>query len=184
MTSYEEPTTSYEEPSTRLQHPTRRIPDYVADTLRKFREQEEAELAHRQKLAKLARPTEEERRALAERYESTGQARGLDEEHIRALRDIDKRRFDRVQEELTAYSDIIRDLGIRPRPPEDFNPFRPQDVDHDFWWFETNPVATGSSFHVEWQDSGLHFFGGPKEEVGKRNKKGPLLAPLATASSV
>jgi hypothetical protein len=60
--------TSYERPRTSIEHSSRRIPDDVADTLRKFHEQEHAELALRQKLAKLARPTKEEPRALTKIY--------------------------------------------------------------------------------------------------------------------
>jgi hypothetical protein len=100
--------TLYDHPRTSIEHPSRSVPDDVADSLKKFREQDDAELARQQKLAKLARPTKEERRELSEIYESTAKARGLDVEQMRALHDISTRKSHRVHEEVEAYSASIR----------------------------------------------------------------------------
>ncbi len=159
--------TSHEDPGTSIEHPSRRISDDDAAALRKFGEQDDAELAHRQKLAKLSRPTNEERRELSEIYQSIAQ---IDDEQTRTLRDISKRRADRVREEVIEKAAWVeKDLLSQPvldQPgglPE--GPLVPHAVDHTFWWANSR-LKTSSRFHGRFEPDGAHVFGYAYETDG------------------
>ena len=148
-----------------IDHPSRRMSDDVAASFRKFSEQDDEELAHRQKLAELSRPTKEERRELSDIYQSIAQ---IDVEQSRKLQDIDNRRVDRVREEVKERGAWLQKNLFNQPPgvlgnPE--GPSIPPAVDHTFWWAHTE-INSSSSFDENFQNDGAHFFGGAFEHDG------------------
>jgi hypothetical protein len=142
-------------------HPGHPVPDEVANGLRCIREEELAALARRDEAAKLARPTEEERRSLIEIYESAGQALGLDVTKLRTrLDDIRTSKMGRIRDRVVSQPPKAYDLV-----PLDYEPGAPDRTDRSFWWARTEWFWP-SDFTADLRSDGLHFTGGITHHSG------------------
>jgi len=91
-------------------NPAHPLADEVADGLRQLRNEELAALAHQDKIAAVARPTQEERRSIAELYEPAAQALGIDLERlVQRHRDVGENELVRIKGALE---------GNLQRPPK------------------------------------------------------------------
>jgi len=140
---------------TSAEHMSHSVPHEIATALDSYREYQLAEMARQNEIASLARPSQEERKLMAEAREAAGQSRGLPPEFAQKLRDLNRKRFDRVRDKLN------RDPYKLPLDPGifDFKPVQPGPTDPTFWWARTDwwgpdHVSAGMS------SEGLNFTGG------------------------
>jgi hypothetical protein len=138
---------------TSIVNPDHPIPANVARALRSHRESDSAALARKYKIAALARPTAEERKAI---IQASGQASVVD---IEKLFEIRKKYGARVQEairnlpSITIIPSTMDQPGMLPPPPA------PKDT--TFWWASTAWGGTGPHFTANFDKNGvLHFRGG------------------------
>jgi hypothetical protein len=142
-------------------HPGHRIPNEVDEGLRYFEQEERVALARHDEIARLARPTEEERQAKANAYLSAGRTLGLDVDGFTtSLRDIRAKREERVSK---------MDPGVRASSrnltPLDLEPIHPERIDHSFWWAQTDWFNPGD-FSADFRADGLHFTRGITHHSG------------------
>ena len=133
-------------------NPKHPIPKEVTEGLLRQEEGETAAAAQRFEIAKLGRPTAEERKLRMGLYESVSKLAGIDVDQYRAESSgIAKRQFDGFNRDdliqLDRYAGFI---------PMEFEPTEPSD--HSFWaadwsWFNVGP------FTAEGQADGIHFRG-------------------------
>src|SRR5262245_22700719 len=109
---------------TSLVHPSHPMPEEVSEALAALREESRASAERDFQLAKLARPTKKERRAIAE-------LRGL--EHKPGLRELGSEYADRIQE--AEIGDPVATLEL---PALDIQPRSPLRSDPSFWWARTD----------------------------------------------
>jgi len=137
------------------EHVSHSVPAEIAETLDRYREYQLAETARRNEIASLARPSQEERRLLAEAREAPGQTRGAAPEVVQKLRDLNRKRADRIREKLNQDAfQLPLERGVF-----DFKPFQPGPTDPTFWWARTDwwqPDHMSSFMSNE----GLAFTGG------------------------
>jgi len=135
-----------------ISHPDNPVPPDVAEQLDAAALLRQSLQDRSNRIAALARPTEEERAAL--------NANGSPEQADRRARtEVGARRSDRV---LRAMSDeALVDVNFWPSRWDlvgSTTPPPPAPVDHSFWWATTIPFGEAAAvFH----NDGLHFFGGP-----------------------
>src|SRR5215208_2623838 len=139
---------------TSAEHPEHPVPDKVAASLQKFREEELATLARQHKIERLARPNEEERQLIREIQELEAQARGVNTENLRKLRDLKTSRSHRLMDEVSA-TDVSEETVSHW---SQHHATLLQPVDHSFWWAETSWFFA-ANFTANWLDDGLHFTG-------------------------
>ncbi|MGC1853331.1 MAG: hypothetical protein WA687_12915 [Solirubrobacterales bacterium] len=119
------------------------MPKEVSDAFAALREESRAATERRLELAKAARPTKKERRAMGELFAGEGQKAGM--------REIGSKYADRVQE-----TDIEVPESVFALPQMDSQPAVRADT--SFWWAETN-ASVPSFYRADFLDDGLHFNG-------------------------
>jgi hypothetical protein len=150
------------------------VRDEVADSLRSFHERTLATAARQAEVAKLARPSEEERRSITRGYELIAQAVGVDPQEVRTqLREYAMDKSARIKDQIVStvggpldfeHTPPLREqaMGNLARGPLEFEhaPPPPPD-DPNFWWHSTDDFNLGASeFTPRWVDGeGLHFTG-------------------------
>lgn len=152
----------YSEPRSSIAHPSHSIPDEIANGHLTSIEETRAALARQNELESLGRPNEEERRIITEIREAAMRANGVKPEAILKLRDLARRRSDRVKEALG------REAALRA--PDvgrlwDSKPVLPGPTDPTFWWARTD-WWTSSDFNSSMAKEGLRFSGGPSTHDG------------------
>lgn len=126
-------------------NPNHDVPAEVSEALADLRREREANLARQLEVARLGRPTEEERRASAEAAD-TAQPKI-------ATADFAQRVDTALREPPPI--ELASPLGL---PEFDFSPAPPAATDPNFWWAQTAPF--GPSFlRADFLSDGLHFSG-------------------------
>jgi len=144
---------------TSIVNPDHPIPTNVARALRSHRESDSAALARKYKIAALARPTAEDRKAI---IQASGKASVAD---IEKLFEIRKKVGARVQDAiknlppLTIIPSTMDQPGMPPPPPA------PQDT--TFWWARTDWGTSSSRlFTANFDENGVLHFGGAAATFG------------------
>jgi hypothetical protein len=135
-------------------NPKHPIPDEVVEGFRRYNEREAAAAAQRLELAKLARPTAEEREVRLGAYESILKLAGIDIDQYRSQSlALAKQQFDRINDNY---------LGEHPSDEGsyfssmEFEPSEP--TDHSFWAADWSGSST-LPYTIEGQADGIHFKG-------------------------
>jgi hypothetical protein len=147
------------------------VRDEVADSLRSFHEKTLATAARQAEVAKLARPSEEERRSITRGYELFAQALGVDLQEVRTqLRDYAMDKSARIKDQIVStvggpldfeHTPPLREraMGGLARGPLEFEHTPPPPPDPNFWYYRTDWYHP-SEFTPRWVDGeGLHFTG-------------------------
>lgn len=135
-------------------HPKHPVPKEVAEGLLRYDERENAAAAQRFELARLARPTAEERKLKTALYESILKSAGVDVDKYRSQSSaLIKQKFDGIQR--NALTSLDSSSGLSPM---DFEPAEPTSSDPSFWAADWNMFST-APFTGEGQADGLHFRG-------------------------
>jgi hypothetical protein len=156
---------------TSLAHPSHKVPEEIAQSIRKIHEVEEAARRRSHEIAKLARPTREERRVIADVRRLTSEGRGDTSDLFEKLRDINKRKNNLVKDALN------RDVAIKSpfeRHVFDSSPAQPLFTDPTFWWARTNwwwtsertATQNTADFGAFMDDAGLRFSGHVETDDG------------------
>jgi hypothetical protein len=140
---------------TSIEHQSHSVPSEIAGTLDRYREYQLAETARQNDIATLSRPSREERKLIAEARDAMGQVRTMAPEATQKLRELNRKRFDRIREKLNQDAlKIPLDIHIF-----DFTPVQPGPTDPTFWWARTDwwfPEHVSAGMDSE----GLKFDGG------------------------
>jgi hypothetical protein len=137
--------------TTSIVNPDHPVPTNVARALRSHRESDSAALARKYKIAALARPTAEDRKAI---IQASGKASVAD---IEKLFEIRKKVAARVQDAIKN----LPPLTIIPSTMDPMPPPPPAAKDTTFWWAETDgSVSDSSLFTANFDENGVLHFGG------------------------
>jgi hypothetical protein len=144
---------------TGIRDPSHPIPDDIAEMVRNMNDAEQANLTRQHKLAKLGRPTKEERLELTKIEGAASNKRAFNSDQLKTIRDLSKRKSDRISAELKTYADA--DSGeVLPYPPFPFP--------HSFWWVNTEWWGSGGWFQIfSDPQGGVHFKGYVSEGDGE-----------------
>lgn len=154
--------TTYADTPSSIEHPSHSIPDEIAESIRSFREADLAALNRQDEIAKLSRPNQSERGVIAEARQYAAEARGFKVETIQKIRELGRRKADRVKEILD------REVVLRT-PFElhtwDSKPPQPAVTDPTFWWARTDWWHP-DHFSAGTNNNGLQFNGGVSTHDG------------------
>lgn len=134
-----------EDAGTSIVHPAHPVPHDVAKALAALREQDQASVERELEVAKLARPTAEERQAMTELMGVSGLKPGI--------RAIGSKHADRIQD-----ANLIAPIGSLGLIPIDIQPVAPEPTDPSFWWARTD-WSHPDFYRAELRADGLHFTG-------------------------
>ena len=140
-----------------IKHPNHIIPDDVALCMRKLNEGKKAEQARQEKIAKLARPTREERSRLTQVREEAARSRGVTADMVPIHRDISNRTIRRITD--TTYRDAVIEKYY-DRHPWDLSLAEPEPTDPTFWWARTDAFHSNRSPREPDEGSAAHFSAG------------------------
>lgn len=139
-----------------IEHPSHSVPEEIMATLTSVRGTQIAAESRQSEIARQARPTREEEIAITESREAYAIANGIKAEIISKLRDIRRRKADRVREIITKEVDRKSAFTL---PVLDTKPPQPGPTDPTFWWARTDWWHPGH-FSANLRNDGLHFYGG------------------------
>jgi hypothetical protein len=121
------------------------MPQEVAEAFAALREESRASAEREFQLAKLARPTKKERKAMAE-------LRGI-EGHKPGLRELGSEHAERIQN-----ADLSNPVSALEMTTMDNQPASPEPSDPSFWWARTD-WSLPNFYRADLRSDGLHFTG-------------------------
>jgi hypothetical protein len=142
-------------------NPNHPIPDDVTEGFHRLREEREAALGGRHEIAKLARPTERERKSSADAHGRAFNIKNV-EDYLTETRDLRFESTARVRtqtSELLSSKNYFFDRQVPKLAPQEPQPPAPKPRDPTFWWADSHAYSS-AGVNSSFEPDGLHFSGG------------------------